>query len=61
MDPRASGGVHITRDLLGMPASPLRWGATFALRLISLLVNVNIDLSAILVIVLERAGLLRLP
>jgi hypothetical protein len=38
MDPRASGGVHIIRDLLGMPASPAV-GATIALQLISVLVN----------------------
>jgi hypothetical protein len=36
-------------------------GATFALRLISLLVNVDIELSAFLVVVLEGADLLRLP
>jgi hypothetical protein len=38
MDPRASGGVHITRGIpWEMPASPAV-GATLALRLITLLV-----------------------
>jgi hypothetical protein len=36
-------------------------GATFALRLISLLVYVDIELSASLMVVLEGADLLRLP
>jgi hypothetical protein len=47
MDPRASGGVHFTRDLLGLwQLEPAAVGATFALRLISLLVYVGIELPA---------------
>jgi hypothetical protein len=61
MDPRASGGVHISRDLLGLWQLELAAvGATFALQLISLLVYVDIELSASLMVV-EGAGLFRLP
>src|SRR5215210_4073084 len=51
MDPRASGGVYTTRHLLGMPARVRRGGRNVSLRLIALLVNVNIEPSALLMIV----------
>jgi hypothetical protein len=67
MNPHASGGVLITRDISQECQLELAAvGATFALRLISVLVYVDIELSAWLMIaplmvVPKDADLLRLP